>query len=169
MTLARPFKQNQGWTMERKRFVAVFGARSFTVMTYGALQDECLSTVHAIIETKNADRRHDDRWVCMQEAAQLVGWLLTHADYIERIGRRRQRFMLVSQDREKVYLTFAKLGDHYLDYLRGEDRPENLPSSFSHQVEEGQWDVTRREDMDSLAISWRESVCAPSATEWMTA
>ncbi|KAH8807942.1 hypothetical protein F5884DRAFT_790546 [Xylogone sp. PMI_703] len=61
------------------------------------------------------------------------------------------RFVLVSQDRDCVYLTFAELGEHYLRYIvEGEDWADHLPNSFLHLVEHGPWIVTNRQHMEQL-------------------
>lgn len=58
---------------------------------------------------------------------------------------------MVSQDRHEVYLTFVTLGAQYLEYLlNGQHGLPGDPSCFLHAVEEGPWDVTRRDHMERL-------------------
>lgn len=91
MSLSRPFLPSQEWTMERKKFVAVFGPNHYTAMTDGGLEDDRLGIVHAIVETKKTDRRHDGRRVRMQETAQLVAWIVTRAQNPAHMARTRNR------------------------------------------------------------------------------
>ena len=59
---------------------------------------------------------------------------------------------LVSQDRDEIYLNFAKYGEKYLAYLRGEQKfDENDPESFMTIVEAGPFQTHNLNNMEKLA------------------
>lgn len=58
---------------------------------------------------------------------------------------------LVSQDRDEIYLNFAKYGEKYLVYLRGEQKfDENEPESFMTILEAGPFRTHKLSDMEKL-------------------
>ena len=59
---------------------------------------------------------------------------------------------LVSQDRDEIYLNFAKHGEKYLAYLRGERKfDENDKESFMTILEVGPLQTHKLNNMEKLA------------------
>ena len=58
---------------------------------------------------------------------------------------------LVSQDRDEIYLNFAKHGEQYLAYLRGERKfDENDKESFMTILEVGPFQTHKLNNMEKL-------------------
>jgi hypothetical protein len=66
MGLSGPFLSTQEWTMERKKLWRCLVPAGYTAVTDGALEDERLGIVYAIVETKKTRRRHDGKRIRMQ-------------------------------------------------------------------------------------------------------
>ncbi|RFU30282.1 hypothetical protein B7463_g6049, partial [Scytalidium lignicola] len=139
---------NHDWTIARREFTAQFGTRSYTARIDGLMVDHGLQKKpRAIVEVKKTTRQIGARAIRMQEGAEFVSWMLSD---VEMARRRRDRFVLVAQDRHLVYIIFAKYGNAYLNYLRGTGSAEELTSAFMTLTEEGPWDVTQKNHMEQL-------------------
>ncbi|KAK2797046.1 hypothetical protein FQN50_009340 [Emmonsiellopsis sp. PD_5] len=69
------------WTLHRKSFKAYFTHASFEARTDGYLKDtKPGGKVRALIEVKAVPRERKRKMICMQEAAQMVAWILSHPD-----------------------------------------------------------------------------------------
>ncbi|KAH9890297.1 hypothetical protein F4778DRAFT_753258 [Xylariomycetidae sp. FL2044] len=109
------------WTLHRKAFVVksldgekVYEAR---VDGYLGLGDR----VGAIVEVKPFLRGTKYVPIRMQETAQMAAWICndppdTKKMRAENINDKR---LLISQDRNEIYLTFAVYDADYVDYIRG--------------------------------------------------
>lgn len=68
------------WTLHRKAFHAIFAEKcQFEARTDGYLEDKS-HNIHAIVEVKPIARRKARLQIVMQEAAQIVAWIMTTAD-----------------------------------------------------------------------------------------
>ncbi|OJD21719.1 hypothetical protein ACJ73_06943 [Blastomyces percursus] len=69
------------WTLHRKSYKAYFTHASFEACTDGYLEDtKPGGKVRALIEVKAVPRERKRQMICMQEAAQMVVWILSHSD-----------------------------------------------------------------------------------------
>lgn len=129
--------------MHRKAFEASAKKRTKEEKPYGArtdgyLSDENRERVRALIEVKAVARASRTLEIFMQESAQMAAWILEHPKELpEPIGqyvygdhcffRKLPRIkantaksrLQVLQDRNKMYLNFARYGSKYLSYLTG--------------------------------------------------
>ena len=64
------------WNLHRMPFKADFKNASFEARIDGYLEDRATGKVRALVEVKAAFREHKRKQICMQEAAQMVGWIL---------------------------------------------------------------------------------------------
>lgn len=75
--LTGPYVQ---WTLHRMPFRAIFTEKSkFEARTVGYLEDRS-HNIHAIVEVKPFRRIMARRRIAMQEAAQIVAWIMTNPD-----------------------------------------------------------------------------------------
>lgn len=69
------------WTLHRKSFKASFTNASFEARTDGYLEDKKPDgRVRALVEVKAVPRERKRKSICMQEAAQMVAWIISHPD-----------------------------------------------------------------------------------------
>ncbi|KAJ9315130.1 hypothetical protein DTO271D3_4583 [Paecilomyces variotii] len=104
------------FVFDHVRMTAKFGLAKFTAITDGALQKLASNMNLAILEVKKRDRKKGKDLIQMQEGAEFVAWLKTCAIH--------QRYLngypfMLSQDREKLFVTFAIYDKSYLNYLKG--------------------------------------------------
>ncbi|KKZ66139.1 hypothetical protein EMCG_08128 [[Emmonsia] crescens] len=136
------------WTLHRKSFKAYFTHASFEARTDGYLEDtKPGGKVRALIEVKAVPRERKRKMICMQEAAQMVAWILSHPDqggWLNLPGRG----IHVSQDRHQIYIVIAEYGDNYIDYL------EKGSSSDAYMVmhEFGPWDSNELKHMKNISV-----------------
>ncbi|KAH8805362.1 hypothetical protein F5884DRAFT_859971 [Xylogone sp. PMI_703] len=123
---ALEFSPGHSATMERRALEAIFGVWYYTAATDGAVLQK----------------------VRMQEAADLVTSALRDG---EKEGKKKDRLVLVAQDRHEVYLLFPRWNKAYLDYLRGVPDPVNQDLSFVTVRELGPWRVADRDELEELA------------------
>ncbi|OJD16609.1 hypothetical protein AJ78_03249 [Emergomyces pasteurianus Ep9510] len=136
------------WTLHRKSFKAHFTHAFFEARTDGYLEDtKPGGKVRALIEVKAVPRERKRKMICMQEAAQMVAWILCHPDRsgcLNFPGRRIHVF----QDRHQIYIVIAEYGDNYIDYL------EKGYSSDAYMVmhEFGPWDSNDLKHMKDISV-----------------
>ncbi|KAJ9218094.1 hypothetical protein DTO166G4_485 [Paecilomyces variotii] len=134
---------------QRVLFTPTFGKRSFTAYTDGAFRslEQIPEQVLAILEVKKASRESKWMSIQMQETAEMVGWLMTST--ID------QKFMnnhpvIISQDYNELYITFASYHQDYLDYLKKENAKVTENTYLSLQTY-GPFVTEYRDDMERFA------------------
>ncbi|RJE26822.1 hypothetical protein PHISCL_00847 [Aspergillus sclerotialis] len=75
LILHHPFSSR--WYLHRIPFKVDVKDASFEARTDGYLEDRATGKVRALVEVKAAHREDKRKQICMQEAAQMVGWILT--------------------------------------------------------------------------------------------
>jgi hypothetical protein len=108
-----PAPHRSRWRHTNKSFQAFFGyGRGYVAVTDGRLEAYADNAIEAIVECKSETRAGNAaRRVDMQEAAQIVAWI---KEYDTPANRR----ILVSQDNNDVFVTFAEYDSRWLRYLR---------------------------------------------------
>ncbi|KAK1146285.1 hypothetical protein N8T08_003072 [Aspergillus melleus] len=139
------------WTVHRKPFKAQFNYASFEARVDGYLEDKSLAQkVRALVEVQPVLRQKQILKIGMQEAAQMVAWILSELE-LDKDGclNLPGRHLHVSQDRSEIYITFAEYDDEYINYLRDDSNPDsNLHFLTMHQY--GPWGTSNLEDMRDL-------------------
>ncbi|OQE83478.1 hypothetical protein PENNAL_c0032G01035 [Penicillium nalgiovense] len=103
------------WTFNRVHFQCEFGNKEFSAFTDGGLRSKSTMDILAIVEVKKRMRTDNTPPILIQEACEVVGWLM---NYSVRMALFNDHFMLVSQDRHEIFVTFAPFKRGYEYYLR---------------------------------------------------
>ncbi|PYH86800.1 hypothetical protein BO82DRAFT_370630 [Aspergillus uvarum CBS 121591] len=103
------------FSMVRVPFIAKFNHAKFKALTDGALWVRSTEAIRGIIEVKKARRSKIGDKVTMQEAAELVGWIMNSQPWEEAFSGYK---CLISEDGDEVWLLFAKPTETYAAYLR---------------------------------------------------
>ncbi|OJJ96265.1 hypothetical protein ASPACDRAFT_1859515 [Aspergillus aculeatus ATCC 16872] len=103
------------FTMVRVPFIANFQHATFTALTDGALWVRSTEAIRGIIEVKKARRSKIGDKVTMQEAAELVGWIMNSQPWEEAYSGYK---CLICEDGDEAWLSFAKPTEPYAAYLR---------------------------------------------------
>ncbi|PKY01059.1 hypothetical protein P168DRAFT_329807 [Aspergillus campestris IBT 28561] len=147
------FQLSQHWTMHRKAFEAFVekGTKKeklYEARTDGYLADENARRVRALVEVKAATRASRTLEIFMQESAQMAAWILEYPNEPpDPLGRRFQ----VLQDRNEIFLNFARYGSKYLSYLRGQGSfDETDPETFMTISEVGPFKTSSLGHMEKL-------------------
>ncbi|KAK2762227.1 hypothetical protein FQN54_001237 [Arachnomyces sp. PD_36] len=136
------------WTIHRYAFIVNCGEKNFEARTDGYLKDKKSGKVGAIVEVKPNRREKDAGKVRLQESAQMVGWVANGAPKWS--AEFKGRHLLISQDRDEIYLTFAQFDEAYRDYVM-QKRPPTDPPSFMKMREYGPWKTKNTKDMAHLS------------------
>ncbi|KAL1845485.1 hypothetical protein Plec18170_009742 [Paecilomyces lecythidis] len=120
---------------------------SFTAITDGVLRRLDTGEILAIFEVKKRDRSKNGGLIRMQEAAEMACWFKN--------SYRKTHFLndhplIISQDREKIFVSFASYDDRYIEYLQTAtvQDPESRYASIQTY---GPFNVNVKEDMLSFA------------------
>ncbi|RHZ60132.1 uncharacterized protein CDV56_108760 [Aspergillus thermomutatus] len=109
------------WGIRRLPFKVKFDQASIEARTDGYLPNRARDEeAFAIVETKARLRQKGDQRDCeiyMQESAEMVVWILKDKREGRTVRLNNQR-LLVSQDRHKIYLTWASYNASYVDYAQ---------------------------------------------------
>ncbi|KAE8140911.1 hypothetical protein BDV38DRAFT_279886 [Aspergillus pseudotamarii] len=136
------------FTMFRVAFESNFRQAGFKALTDGALWitgDE--EDVRAILEVKKGHRYDNYDRIRMQETAELVGWLKKpYQPWNELFNGHK---ILISEDGNEVWITFAKPSSTYSQYLSTDTPAED---AFLHMVTYGPYRLGHKEDMENLCI-----------------
>ncbi|KAJ5576614.1 hypothetical protein N7535_003540 [Penicillium sp. DV-2018c] len=103
------------WILNRVHFICQFDTTKFTAFTDGALRSKRTRGVFALIEAKKRQRTVHHETILMQEACEVVGWVMNNS---REMARFKEHFMLISQDRHELFITFASIEEAYERYLR---------------------------------------------------
>ncbi|KAK4866819.1 hypothetical protein LT330_007982 [Penicillium expansum] len=106
---------NLEWVMNRAHFVCEFKNSKFNTYTDGALRSKSTTNIFAIVEVKKTVRRSEKPSIFVQEACELAGWLMHSSAQMAHFNA---HFMLISQDRHQLFVTFVPFDKTYEDYLR---------------------------------------------------
>ncbi|GAD99543.1 hypothetical protein ANI_1_812114 [Paecilomyces variotii No. 5] len=106
------------FVFERVVFTPTFGTCSFMTHTDGAFRNRQI--ILAIIEVKKVLRCHDLKSIQMQETAEMVGLLMEQEG---KKGFMNNDPVIISQDHNELYVTFASFHEGYLRYLKDQDAP----------------------------------------------
>ncbi|KAJ5789582.1 uncharacterized protein N7518_006593 [Penicillium psychrosexuale] len=120
-----------------------------TACTNGYLEGSHIRETFAIIEVKAARRSWSARpEVLWQEAAQMVTWIVTDANFRKCLFDRR---LLISQDEDDIYLTLAQYPSEYPAYLQGELSPSRRTAlPFLTMQEYGLWVIESKKQYASF-------------------
>jgi hypothetical protein len=153
------------WTLLRK---------AFYYDDWEARVDGCLESyttedddtpVKAIVEVKACRRKFSPLRIRMQEGAQMAAWIATDMAElgckILEDGRRRR--VLVSQDRDEIYATFALYDKEYVEYLI-EAQEENKQKRPDGEKKEKRKQKDRREDQ---AVQMQKDENEQAKPEWL--
>ncbi|KAI1824096.1 hypothetical protein F4861DRAFT_539412 [Xylaria intraflava] len=112
------------WTPHRKGFVlkSQEGEKVYEARVDGYLHSSN-QDVQAIVEVKACHRHAKTTQIQMQEAGEMAAWIGTNPPDV-RIMREQKKLcrrLLISQDREEIYIIIAEFDADYVDYIC--DRP----------------------------------------------
>lgn len=150
------------WVAERNALVFEKSVK-YVARTDGHLRDRNGNS-RSLIEVKPRDRGGKRSAIRVQESAQMVAWIsrtnLSSHDY-EKDCRYSwptyftnfplivYRIFLLSQDKDKIYLTFPKFGKNY---LQGGKKAQNVRAEdFLWMYEFGPFDITSPDHMEKVA------------------
>ncbi|RAH84553.1 hypothetical protein BO86DRAFT_441325 [Aspergillus japonicus CBS 114.51] len=132
------------FTMVRVPFTAKFNHATFRALTDGALWVRSTEAIRGIIEVKKAQRSKIGARVTMQEAAELVGWIMNSQPWEEAFSGYK---CLICEDGDEVWLSFAKPTETYAAYLRDGTVDEDALLIVERY---GPYVVDQEEDMRTL-------------------
>lgn len=125
ITLYLPFEAR--WTLHRH----AFKFDDWEARVDGYLESRT-GVPLAIVEVKSRQRETYSEMsrIRMQEGAQMAAWIAsdTAEDGCVKYASQRRR-ILISQDRDEIYFTFARYDEAYIDYIRHGDRVTSSSSS----------------------------------------
>ncbi|KAI0435027.1 hypothetical protein F5Y09DRAFT_158661 [Xylaria sp. FL1042] len=146
------------WTLHRLPLIAQNGDRGKTyearIDGYLRRRDDGMPLV--ILEVKPYQRSWKRDEVRMQEGAQMAAWINRYPPRnLEnmRTPNKKDRRLLISQDRDEIYLTFAEFDADYVDYVCHkpiDPHEPRRPRSFLTMTEYGPFDVGNRKAMKKL-------------------
>ncbi|KAE8153281.1 hypothetical protein BDV25DRAFT_137036 [Aspergillus avenaceus] len=136
------------FTMFRVAFEANFRQGGFKALTDGALwvkgnEDD----IRAILEVKKGHRYDNHDKIRMQETAELVCWLKkSYQPWLEFFHGHK---ILISEDGDQVWITFAKPSSTYAQYL-SQDTP--VEDAFLDMTTYGPYRLDDKRQMKGLCI-----------------
>ncbi|KAI3010009.1 hypothetical protein CBS147346_1791 [Aspergillus niger] len=108
------------WVLNRTGFLADFGdKRRYCAFTDGALRSTSDFEVFSIAEVKKGLR---SRSFIIQEACELIAWMMTSP----KSAVFRGHFLLMSQNRHQIFLTFAKYEEELEKYLKNNEATDKF-------------------------------------------
>ncbi|RAK98447.1 uncharacterized protein BO80DRAFT_427291 [Aspergillus ibericus CBS 121593] len=144
-SLTLHFNLSVGWSLHRMALTAEFTDVKFQARTDGYLADRS-GDIKAIIEVKPVLRQRKEAQIHIQESHQIVASLLD--DYKSPILQRRGKpRLIISQDRQQIYISLAEYNDDYITYLQT-GGVHNNPFLVMHQF--GPWDTNNSSAMAEL-------------------
>ncbi|KAJ5819122.1 hypothetical protein N7474_004713 [Penicillium riverlandense] len=135
------------WSSARLAFKAEFGQAHMEARTDGFLKGEGMEEAFAILEVKPRVRdREGDPAIQYQESAQMVGWILHDEKNTRKVALPKR--LIISQDRNEIYITEASYKDEYVQHLKDKDAE---PAGFLTMQEYGPWNIDDHKHMRHLA------------------
>ncbi|GIK05125.1 hypothetical protein Aspvir_009227 [Aspergillus viridinutans] len=104
--------------LNRISFTPFFGKGGYNTVTDGVLRVSKTLAPLSIVEVKKMMRYKRTAAIIMQEGFELLGWLKESSHSLPAFNN---HLLLVSQDRHKIFLTFAAYTQAYKEYLGGEE------------------------------------------------
>ncbi|MCJ1314308.1 hypothetical protein MMC25_007988 [Agyrium rufum] len=139
--------------------------KAFEARTDGYLLGKVSTGFWAIIECK-ARRRYlnsDGAKIRMQESSQMAAWISYHWDANKEpkgltvpgdLNQGTYSRILISQDRDRIYLIIAEFDDGYRKYICGDSTTDlNKPEDFLVMNEYGPFKTKIRSDMEALGLA----------------
>ncbi|PLN86610.1 hypothetical protein BDW42DRAFT_158119 [Aspergillus taichungensis] len=137
------FNLSVSWSLHRMPLIAEFTNANFEARTDGYLADRS-GDIKAIIEVKPVLRGNKGPQIRIQESHQIVAGLLE--DYKSPIpARRKKPRIIISQDRQEIFISVAQYNDEYIKYLQTGDVSSD-PFMVMHEF--GPWNTN-----DDFAMS----------------
>ncbi|KAJ9369166.1 hypothetical protein DTO282E5_6101 [Paecilomyces variotii] len=115
----------------------------FTAITDGVLRRLDDKQILAILEVKKRDREKNKELILMQEAAEITCWV---KNSYQKTSFLNGHPLLISQDREELFVSFAFCDDEYIDYLRTAS-VENPARRYATIQTYGPFKITSRTEM----------------------
>ncbi|PYI00691.1 hypothetical protein BO78DRAFT_437717 [Aspergillus sclerotiicarbonarius CBS 121057] len=144
-SLTLHFNLSVSWSLHRMALTAEFTDVKFQARTDGYLADRT-GDIKAIIEVKPVLRQRKEAQIHIQESHQIVASLL--ADYKSPATQRRGKpRLIISQDRQQIYISLAEYDEDYIAYLQT-GGIHNNPFLVMHQF--GPWDTNNPNAMAEL-------------------
>ncbi|KAI0810311.1 hypothetical protein GGR55DRAFT_646127 [Xylaria sp. FL0064] len=140
------------WTLHRLPLVARnirTGAKTYEARIDGYLRRRRDNAPLVILEVKPHRRLAKEAEIRMQEGAQMAAWISQYPPRnLEDMRQKnyRERRLLISQDRDDIYLTFAEFDASYVDYIRHRSNT----TSFLTMNEYGPFSVGNKDSMKEL-------------------
>ncbi|KAJ5457267.1 hypothetical protein N7530_012541 [Penicillium desertorum] len=103
------------WIFNHVHFTCKLRQTEFSALTDGGLRSKRTMDIFAIVEVKKRMRTEDTYPILMQEACEVAGWLMDSPVQMAHFGG---HFMLISQDRHEIFVTFVPFHQGYENYLR---------------------------------------------------
>lgn len=155
------------WTFDHIHLKASFDKGSFNTWTDGALQTRGGQDILAIVEVKKRLRERKEIEILMQEGAEMVAWLMrengrlpdlngqwvaleTSSEFEIWILIELHSHVLISQDCDKIWVTFASCHPDYIEYIKRKGKITG--NTFLKMQTFGPFDVNNAEHMESLAV-----------------
>ncbi|KAI9925868.1 hypothetical protein MW887_005674 [Aspergillus wentii] len=136
------------WVLDHVTLRASFSNASYTAVTDGALWTKMKRVIQSIVEVKRASRWNILNDVRMQEGGEGASWIFC-ADETGLPALNGHR-LLVSMDRDQMFLTFLMPGQGYKEYLKtGVDGP----TAFLEMRTYGPFDLCDAEEMEAVSIA----------------
>ncbi|GAA88048.1 hypothetical protein AKAW_06162 [Aspergillus luchuensis IFO 4308] len=135
-SLTLHFNLPVSWSLHQMALTAEFTNTKFEARTDGYLADSS-GDIKAIVEVKPMLRQTKEPQIGIQESHQMVAGLLM--DYKSSLPARRNKpRIIISQDRQEIYISVAKYDDNYIAYLQTRNNQSN-PFMTMHQF--GPWNT----------------------------
>ncbi|RMD40499.1 hypothetical protein DV735_g4619, partial [Chaetothyriales sp. CBS 134920] len=146
-------KGTNEWSPYRCPFVVkdAGGNKVYEARVDGLLRDKATRTqTKALVEVKPHPRRDTTR---MQEAAQMAAWISNYPPPgYEQDPKEVYKRLLVSQDKQMIYVSIASFDAEYVKYIQG--KPTSTTSLLS-MIEYGPFDVGIKRHMEALGFIMR--------------
>ncbi|KAI0808758.1 hypothetical protein GGR55DRAFT_650718 [Xylaria sp. FL0064] len=132
------------WTLHRLALVARNNSKekSYEARVDGYLKSPRDGQPLVIAEVKPCRRWKNLRQIRMQESAQMAAWINEHPPRTQGQSRR----LLISQDRDEIFLTFGQFDKNYVDYICHKTKDVRVTSPLV-MYEFGPFDVGEKTDM----------------------
>ncbi|KAE8155174.1 hypothetical protein BDV25DRAFT_126095 [Aspergillus avenaceus] len=144
-SLTLHFGLSVSWSLHRIALTAEFANAKFEARTDGYLADP-KGDIKAIIEVKPVLRQKKGPQIRIQESHQIVAGLLT--DFKSSFPARKNKpRIIISQDRQEIYISVAEYSADYIHYLQTGDIRNN---TFMVMHEFGPWNTNSAGSMAEL-------------------
>ncbi|OJJ30297.1 hypothetical protein ASPWEDRAFT_32489 [Aspergillus wentii DTO 134E9] len=149
------------WIVAGNIFTTKFDSAYMVARTDGHLCSRDSKEVLAITNTKPRVRDRADPSAYMQESALMAGWILHDEEHSREVPLSSR--LLVSQNRNEIFLTFASYSPEYVKYLMMKDHSKgpgllkyfkqnrSKDPGFLTMQEYGPWDIYNHVHMRHLS------------------